>query len=101
CEAWQPRSGALPAQTDRRIRISAGNWTRNTPDHRFGPHDEALFNSLLGQQAGGIRRTFHAPGKDEEKASNQQDSKFIEDFKNESLSRGLSATSKRISKYGA
>ncbi|RZF23472.1 hypothetical protein EVC45_44350 [Paraburkholderia sp. UYCP14C] len=43
----------------------------------------------LGQQAGGIRRTFHAPGKDEEKASNQQDSKFIEDFKNESLSRGL------------
>ncbi|MGF6537148.1 hypothetical protein OKW32_000434 [Paraburkholderia youngii] len=47
-EAWHPRAGAMPAQTDRRrIRISAGNCTRTTPDHRFGPNDEALFNNLL------------------------------------------------------
>ncbi|WP_225034153.1 hypothetical protein [Paraburkholderia sp. XV] len=49
-EAWHPRAGALPAQTDRPIPISVGNCTRNTPDHRFGPHDEVLFNNLLEEK---------------------------------------------------
>ncbi|WP_248295260.1 transposase, partial [Paraburkholderia sp. UYCP14C] len=72
CEAWQPRSGALPAQTDRRIRISAGNCTRNTPDHRFGPHDEALFNSLLWDELANEYRcpTGHALRSDRRKFRN-------------------------------
>ena len=39
---------ACPAQIARRTGNSAGNRTRKPPEHSFGPHDGALFNSLLG-----------------------------------------------------
>ncbi|RZF23493.1 hypothetical protein EVC45_44205 [Paraburkholderia sp. UYCP14C] len=43
----------------------------------------------LGQQAGGIRRTFYAPGKDAKNASDPEDREFIERFKKESIAREL------------
>jgi hypothetical protein len=40
---------ACPAQIARRTGNSVGNRTRKPPEHSFGPHDGALFNSLLGR----------------------------------------------------